>query len=59
MWIIRSIDVKMKQMNESESLVSLWPILVYAGGVVLLVAIMLVASYFLGERHKETATDTG
>ena len=48
----------MKQMNESESLVSLWPIWVYAGGVVLLVAIMLVASYFLGERHKETATDT-
>jgi len=45
-------------MKETESLTSLWPILVYAGGVVLLVTIMLVASYFLGEKHKETVTDT-
>lgn len=45
-------------MQEVESLSSLWPILVYAGGVVLLVTVMLVASYFLGERHKETVTDT-
>ncbi len=40
-----------------ESLSSLWPLLFYAGGVVLLVLIMLSASHFLGERHKETATD--
>ncbi|MCC6384899.1 MAG: NADH-quinone oxidoreductase subunit A [Bacteroidia bacterium] len=45
-------------MNETESLTSLWPILVYAGGVVLLITIMLGASYFLGERHQETVTDT-
>jgi len=31
---------------------------VYAGGVVLLIVIMLGASYLLGEKHKETATDT-
>ncbi|KXK38189.1 MAG: NADH-quinone oxidoreductase subunit A [Saprospiraceae bacterium] len=45
-------------MHEIESLTSLWPMLVYGGGVVLLVVIMLVGSYLLGERHKETATDT-
>ncbi|MCO6461505.1 MAG: NADH-quinone oxidoreductase subunit A [Saprospiraceae bacterium] len=45
-------------MKETETLASLWPILVYGGGVVLLVVIMLGASYLLGERHKETATDT-
>lgn len=45
-------------MRETESLTSLWPLLVYAGGVVLLITIMLVASYFLGEKHKEPATDT-
>ncbi|MBW7838081.1 MAG: NADH-quinone oxidoreductase subunit A [Chitinophagaceae bacterium] len=44
-------------MQETESLSSLWPLLVYAGGVVLLVTIMLTASHFLGERHKETVTD--
>ncbi len=45
-------------MNETHSLSTLWPLLVYAGGVVLLVAIMLIASHFLGEKHKETVTDT-
>jgi len=45
-------------MQEAESISSLWPLLVYAGGVVLLITVMLVASYFLGERHKETVTDT-
>jgi len=45
-------------MHDTESITSLWPFLVYAGGVVLLITIMLTASYFLGERHKETATDT-
>lgn len=45
-------------MEETTTLNDLWPLLVYAGGVVLLVSIMLTASYFLGERHKETVTDT-
>lgn len=45
-------------MNETDSIASLWPLLVYSGGVLLLVTIMLLASHFLGERHKETATDT-
>lgn len=45
-------------MHETESAISLWPLLVYAGGVLLLVTIMLLASYFLGEKHKETVTDT-
>lgn len=45
-------------MNEVQSLTSLWPLLVYGGGVVLLVVLMLTLSYFLGERHKETVTDT-
>lgn len=45
-------------MPESQSLSTLWPVLVYAGGVVALVTIMLVASHFLGEKHKETVTDT-
>lgn len=45
-------------MPQSQSLSTLWPLLVYAGGVVLLVVLMLTASYFLGEKHKETVTDT-
>lgn len=45
-------------MPENQSLSTLWPLLVYAGGVVVLVVLMLSASYFLGERHKETVTDT-
>ncbi|HRN73890.1 MAG TPA: NADH-quinone oxidoreductase subunit A [Ginsengibacter sp.] len=43
-------------MQETESLSTLWPLLVYAGGVVLLVSIMLVVPYFLGETHKESTT---
>jgi len=35
----------------------LWPFLVYATAVVLLVSGMLFISYFLGERHKEPATN--
>jgi len=34
----------------------LWPLLVYAAAVVVLVAGMLGLSYVLGERHKEKAT---
>lgn len=45
-------------MPESQSLSTLWPLLVYAGSTVLLVTLMLTASHFLGERHKETVTDT-
>lgn len=36
---------------------TLWPLLVYAIAVILLAAGMLTLSYFLGERHKEKATD--
>lgn len=35
----------------------LWPIAVYFGAVVILVASMLIFSYFLGERHREKQTD--
>jgi NADH-quinone oxidoreductase subunit A len=34
----------------------LWPLLVYAGGVVLLVGFMVGFSYILGQRHKDRAT---
>jgi NADH-quinone oxidoreductase subunit A len=34
----------------------LWPFVLYAGAVVLVVAGMLLVSFFLGERHKEPAT---
>jgi NADH-quinone oxidoreductase subunit A len=37
---------------------TLWPFLIYAIASLLLVVAMLVASYFLGERHQEPATDT-
>ncbi len=36
----------------------LWPLLVYAVLVLLIVGGMLTASYFLGQRHKEKQTDT-
>lgn len=45
-------------MPEVESYPSLWTLVAYGCGVVGLVTIMLVLSYFLGERHKETVTDT-
>lgn len=45
-------------MNPTETYGTLWPLLIYGGAVVLLVAFMLTASWFLGERHKERATDT-
>jgi len=46
-----------KKMEHSESTTLLWPFLVYGTAVVLLVSGMLLLSYFLGERHKEPATD--
>jgi NADH-quinone oxidoreductase subunit A len=30
-----------------------WPFIVFAGIVIILVSVMLIASYLLGERHKE------
>ncbi len=36
----------------------LWPLLVYTGLVILIVGGMVGASYLLGQRHKETQTDT-
>ena len=35
----------------------LWPLLLYAGVVILLVSIMVGLSYVLGQRHKEVETD--
>jgi NADH-quinone oxidoreductase subunit A len=35
----------------------LWPLLLYAGAVILLVSIMLGLSYVLGQKRKETETD--
>ena len=35
---------------------ALWPFAIYAALVVLLLALMLVASHFLGQRHRERAT---
>jgi NADH-quinone oxidoreductase subunit A len=36
---------------------ALWPIAVYFGAVVILVAAMLGVSHFLGERHREKQTE--
>ena len=35
----------------------LWPLLLYAGAVILLVGIMVGLSHVLGQRHKEAETD--
>jgi NADH-quinone oxidoreductase subunit A len=43
--------------DPSQEAPALWPIVVYFGAVVVLVASMIVSSYFLGERHHEKATD--
>lgn len=45
-------------MAATQELFELWPLLVYAALVLLIVGGMLTLSYFLGERHKETQTDT-
>ncbi len=36
---------------------ALWPLLLYGGAVLVLVAGMIGISYVLGERHREPATD--
>ena len=43
-------------MNNAGSVV-LWPLAVYAVLVVLLAAAMIAVPYFLGERHRQRATD--
>lgn len=35
----------------------LWPLAVYSGAVVVLVASMITFSYFLGERHRQRQTE--
>lgn len=35
----------------------LWPLMIYAGAVLFIVAGMIGISYLLGERHREPATD--
>ena len=45
----------MQTSGEHSSL--LWPLLLYAGAVILLVAIIIGLSYILGQRHKEAETD--
>jgi NADH-quinone oxidoreductase subunit A len=44
-------------MVQSTSTTLLWPFVVYGIAVVLLVGGMLLLSYFIGEYHKEPATD--
>ncbi len=45
----------MQASGEHSSL--LWPLLLYAGAVILLVGAIVGLSYILGQRHKETETD--
>lgn len=40
-----------------ENFTLLWPLLLYTGLAILLVGFMIGLSYFLGQRHKESATD--
>ncbi len=42
----------------TQQLIELWPLLVYAALVILIVGGMIGLSYFLGQRHKEPQTDT-
>jgi NADH-quinone oxidoreductase subunit A len=44
-------------MEQNSDTLLLWPFILYAAAVVLLVAGMLFVSYFLGEKHKERATN--
>ncbi|POY35717.1 NADH:ubiquinone oxidoreductase subunit A [Solitalea longa] len=43
--------------NPTLLIVVLWPFMVYAAIVLVLVSIILLLSYLLGEHHKEKATD--
>ncbi|MDB5250582.1 MAG: NADH:ubiquinone oxidoreductase subunit [Segetibacter sp.] len=44
-------------MPANDTLSNLWPLLLYTGLVIFLLAAILTLSYFLGQRHKERATD--
>lgn len=44
-------------MPGNETFSSLWPLLLYAGLVVFLLAAILTLSYFLGQHHKDRATN--
>ncbi|MGC2061663.1 MAG: NADH-quinone oxidoreductase subunit A [Thermodesulfovibrionales bacterium] len=44
-------------MTSSGHAIVLWPLVLYTGVVLLLVSTMLLLSYFLGQRHRERATD--
>lgn len=44
-------------METSENPALLWPFLVYTAFTLLIVAGMILLSYFLGQRHKERATN--
>ena len=44
-------------MPANETLSNLWPLLLYTGLVIFLLAAILTLSYFLGQRHKERATN--
>jgi NADH-quinone oxidoreductase subunit A len=44
-------------MPGNENVSNLWPLLLYAGLVVFLLSAILTLSYFLGQHHKERATD--
>jgi NADH-quinone oxidoreductase subunit A len=39
------------------SAASLWPFVIYTVAVIFIAASMIIVSYFLGQRHRETATD--
>jgi NADH-quinone oxidoreductase subunit A len=55
--MIGSVDVKFIPMIITGGTILLWPFLVYGLIVISLVAIILIVSYVLGERHEEHATD--
>lgn len=40
-----------------EQTIYFWPFLVYSAAALVIVTVMIGLSYFLGERHKEKATD--
>ena len=44
-------------MPANETISNLWPLLLYTGLVIFLLAAILTLSYFLGQRHKERATN--
>ncbi len=43
-------------MDAAHQTTVLWPLALYFGAVIILVAVMMAVSYFLGERHRERQT---